>query len=499
MLSLLFSNWVYSQENTMKLYEKHKDEMIVTESGLKYYKIISNNNLFPSEEDSIRTIYKTFTDKGLKVINNEGDVSGIKKYTKKWRYEGMGEAIRLLRYNEKLIAYIPSNLAYKDGYTANIGPNTNLILELEILSKKDAIDGISLQKDKEKKYEEERELKRKNSPKFRTDGFYLYKNFKLKYGNSNYELSETTKSVLNLDENAEFSVRFYPNTRNAVLLFNVAFASNIVYKKKNNNVNSTDLYKKWYIDNATKQLSIEKEREQNHTYKYGDYETGYWDSNNSKIFCMLMVSESLNRGTLENGNKYPENSAFQIRNDEMGMFHNFQVDDFSPNIIYNENTIIEPIFIEVPELSDNYLADRIQNEKINAENKEKERVKAENEWKIQQEKNRLAAIEFEKNRKLKLKSATVGDRICYSQDWSHTESSSGFFGFGAYESKINYKMMIVCYIEKKEGDKFQVRVANIESTNKNEYSTPDYKGVKMREESIHWINPYTDKDWLICE
>lgn len=119
--------------------------------------------------------------------------------------------------------------------------------------------------------------------------------------------------------------------------------------------------------------------------------------------------------------------------------------------------------------------------------------------KVQQEKNRIAAIEFEKNRIAKIKSATIGDRICFSQSWSYTKSNSGFFGFGSYDSEITFKMMVICYIERKEGSKFQVRVANIDSSDNEKYETPIYKGVKMTEGSIHWINPITDKNWLFCE
>lgn len=181
-------------------------------------------------------------------------------------------------------------------------------------------------------------------------------------------------------------------------------------------------------------------------------------------------------------------SKFLFNREDKKIYYQLEEDS---KIVFNcESSTLE--FVQTDELNEDIIiAKKRERQELQA--------KADKEWKIQQEKNRIAAIEFEKNRKLKLKSATVGDRICYSQNWSHTESSSGFFGFGAYENKINYKMMIVCYIEKKEGDKFQVRVANIESTNKNEYSTPDYKGVKMREETIHWINPFTDTNWLICE
>lgn len=118
--------------------------------------------------------------------------------------------------------------------------------------------------------------------------------------------------------------------------------------------------------------------------------------------------------------------------------------------------------------------------------------------KLNQDENQKEMI-FEKNRIAKLKSSEIGDRICYSQDWTHTTSSEGFFGFGAYENKVKYKMMVICYIERKEGNKYQVRVANIQSSDGNNYTTPDYKGVKMSEGSIHWISPLTDKNWLICE
>lgn len=105
----------------------------------------------------------------------------------------------------------------------------------------------------------------------------------------------------------------------------------------------------------------------------------------------------------------------------------------------------------------------------------------------------------ESNRIYKIRNAEIGDQICYSQNWTHTESHSGFFDFQSYKKETNFKMIVDCYIEKKNGDKIQVRIAKIESDNNDLSLNPTYRGIKMYEGDVIWINPIKDEDWIICE
>jgi len=117
-----------------------------------------------------------------------------------------------------------------------------------------------------------------------------------------------------------------------------------------------------------------------------------------------------------------------------------------------------------------------------------------------QKKNTKKSIQpVETNRVIKIRTSEIGDRICYSQSWTNTESEKGFFIFKSYEKKTDFEMIVDCYIEKKVGDKIQIRIAKIESNNSNQYSNPTYKGIQMFEGDILWINPIKDENWIICE
>ena len=153
-------------------------------------------------------------------------------------------------------------------------------------------------------------------------------------------------------------------------------------------------------------------------------------------------------------------------------------------------------FIEIYELSNDFKQKQLAEAKRIQE--EKDRVNA-----IAQQKANAEAAKFEKinndKRIAKIKTATIGDRLCYSESWSYTDRSNGFFGIGAYDNSSNYKVIVVAYIENIVNGKYQVRVGSIESTDNNHYQTPTYKGVKLKESTIHWVNPITDKNWYYCE
>lgn len=100
----------------------------------------------------------------------------------------------------------------------------------------------------------------------------------------------------------------------------------------------------------------------------------------------------------------------------------------------------------------------------------------------------------------KIKSAVVGDIICYSQNWTHSEIKKGFlFIKDSDEIKTNFEMITICYIERKVGNKIQVRVGSIESNVSEKYTTPTYKDIPLYVGDIIWVDPIKDKNWIICE
>ena len=62
---------------------------------------------------------------------------------------------------------------------------------------------------------------------------------------------------------------------------------------------------------------------------------------------------------------------------------------------------------------------------------------------------------------------------------------------------VEYKMMIICFVEKVLGDKMQVRVGTVSSSNKKEYATPVINGVEYQKGDIIWIKPLNDSNWFI--
>lgn len=108
----------------------------------------------------------------------------------------------------------------------------------------------------------------------------------------------------------------------------------------------------------------------------------------------------------------------------------------------------------------------------------------------QKRKNDLALAET--RRIAYLKKATVGDMMIYTQDWERNES----YLFGFYKKNTPFTMIIKCYIERIEGEKFQVRIADVSSSDTRNYSIPDINGIKISKGDIIWIKPLKDRNWF---
>lgn len=108
---------------------------------------------------------------------------------------------------------------------------------------------------------------------------------------------------------------------------------------------------------------------------------------------------------------------------------------------------------------------------------------------------RIEAIKAEKRRVEEIQNAMEGDRIAYSQDWQHSESDG--FLFWRTTTRTNYKMKVICFVEKNvnNGERLQVRVASVESSDDRYYSTPIIEGIKYSKGDVLWIRPLKNNGW----
>ena len=75
------------------------------------------------------------------------------------------------------------------------------------------------------------------------------------------------------------------------------------------------------------------------------------------------------------------------------------------------------------------------------------------------------------------------------------QSSGGWF----FRSSGRYSMRIICFVEQNvnEGERLQIRVGSVESTDRDRYSTPVIDGIEYRKGDVIWIKPLYDSKWHI--
>jgi len=114
---------------------------------------------------------------------------------------------------------------------------------------------------------------------------------------------------------------------------------------------------------------------------------------------------------------------------------------------------------------------------------------------IEEEQARIEAIKAEQRRVDEIRNAMEGDRIAYSQDWQHTEEDGILFW--RTTTRTNYKMKVICFVEKNvnNGERLQVRVASVESSDDRYYSTPIIEGIKYSKGDVLWIRPLKNNGW----
>jgi FKBP-type peptidyl-prolyl cis-trans isomerase len=112
---------------------KSREGVKTTASGLQYEVITEGDGPKPSADDRVRVHYHgTLIDGTVfdsSVERGEPAVFGVGQVIPGWT-----EALQLMSVGSKWKVYIPSNLAYGErGAGADIGPNTTLIFEVELL------------------------------------------------------------------------------------------------------------------------------------------------------------------------------------------------------------------------------------------------------------------------------------------------------------------------------------------------------------------------------
>ena len=124
-----------NMESGKKYLEKNKKKegVVTTESGLQYSVLKQGNGKKPEKTDKVKVHYKGKTINGKEFDSSykRGEpatfpVTGVIK--------GWTEALLLMNVGSKYKLFIPSDLAYgKRGAGQDIGPNSTLIFEVELL------------------------------------------------------------------------------------------------------------------------------------------------------------------------------------------------------------------------------------------------------------------------------------------------------------------------------------------------------------------------------
>jgi len=112
---------------------KAKEGVVTTESGLQYKVLTEGQGAIPTKDQKVKVHYR-----GTTIDGKEFDSSykGGKPVTflPTRVIKGWTEALQLMPVGSKWELYIPSDLAYgARGAGANIGPNSTLIFEVELL------------------------------------------------------------------------------------------------------------------------------------------------------------------------------------------------------------------------------------------------------------------------------------------------------------------------------------------------------------------------------
>lgn len=106
--------------------------MVVTESGLRYQVLQEGDGARPASGQHVTVHYRgTFPDGGQ--FDSSYDRGEPAEFAVDGVVPGFSEALKLMRVGGRLRAYVPSELGYGEQGGATIGPNQDLIFEIELL------------------------------------------------------------------------------------------------------------------------------------------------------------------------------------------------------------------------------------------------------------------------------------------------------------------------------------------------------------------------------
>ncbi len=116
---------------------RKKEGIVTTESGLQYKVIKKGTGKTPQSTDTVTVNYR-----GTLIDGTEFDSSYRRGQPATFKVTGVirgwTEALQLMKEGGKWELYIPPNLAYGErGAGQNIGPNSTLIFEVELISVKE--------------------------------------------------------------------------------------------------------------------------------------------------------------------------------------------------------------------------------------------------------------------------------------------------------------------------------------------------------------------------
>ena len=101
--------------------------------------------------------------------------------------------------------------------------------------------------------------------------------------------------------------------------------------------------------------------------------------------------------------------------------------------------------------------------------------------------------EAETRRVAAIKGAQIGDRLLYSEEWNWKETEL----FIRREGTAT--MYVICFIERIEGDRYQLRIGDVVSSSSGRYKTPVISAVKVSKGDILWARPLNDNKWIYGE
>lgn len=108
--------------------------MVATESGLRYQVLQEGDGVSPVSGQHVTVHYRgTFPDGGQ--FDSSYDTGEPAEFAVDGVIPGFSEALKLMKVGGRLRAHVPSELGYgEQGGGASIGPNQDLIFEIELLA-----------------------------------------------------------------------------------------------------------------------------------------------------------------------------------------------------------------------------------------------------------------------------------------------------------------------------------------------------------------------------